>query len=69
MREEKMCQHLRISPLTGKKRSYTSLSSILSYMISADDFSIILSYNLPFELLIRESLLIDKFRSVPLALF
>ena len=47
------------------------------HTISADDFSIISSGNLPLELLIRESLLIDKFkpvlneniRSVPLTLF
>ena len=42
-------EHLGILPLTGKKRSYTSLSSILSHIkashhtISANDFSIISS--------------------------
>ena len=79
----RISEHLGISPLAGKKRSYTSLSSILSHTrtshhaISADDFSITSSCNSPFELLIRESLLIGKFkpvlneniRSVPLALF
>ena len=56
--------HTWISPLTGKKRTYTSLSSILSHTISADDFSILSSGNSPLELLIQESLLINKFKPV-----
>ena len=79
----RISEHLGISPFTGEKRSCTCLSSILSHTrtsghaISVDDFCVISSCNSPFELLVRESLLISKFkpvlneniRSVPLTIF
>ena len=76
-------QHMGILPLTGKKVSHPSCSSILTHStqtnhsISFHDFSILSSSNSPLELLIRESLLINKHKpslnenitSVLLALF
>ncbi|WP_317582632.1 hypothetical protein, partial [Streptococcus pyogenes] len=79
----RISEHLGVSPLTGKTRSCSSPSSVLSHILStkhkssSDDFSIISSCNAPFELLIRESLHIaqskpslnENIRSVPLTLF
>ena len=78
----RISEHMGISPLTGKKVSHPSRSSILthstqtSHSISFHDFSILSSCNSPLELLIRESLLINKHKplnenitSVLLALF
>ena len=76
---------MEVSPLRGKKLATTSLSSIQAHIhhthhtISPNDFSIISSCHSSsnFELLIRESLLISKFKpslnenisSTPLSLF
>ena len=62
-----MCsEHIKVSPLTGKKVSHSSRFSILthstqtSHPISFHDFSILSSCNSPLELLIRESFLFNK---------
>ena len=83
----RISEHTRVSPLTGKKRATTLFptSSIqahtcqTNYTISPNDFSIISSCRSSsnFELLIRESLLISKYKpslnenisSIPLSLF
>ena len=79
----RISEHLGISPLSGKKLICSSLSAIQAHTrttchpISFDDFSIMSYCNTASELLIRESLLISKFkpelnetiRSVPLVLF
>ena len=78
----RISEHMGVSSLTGKKVSHSSRSSILTHStqtnhsISFHDLSILSSCNSPFELLIRESLLINKNKpslnenitSVPLAL-
>ena len=72
-----------VSPLTGKERSISTMSSILAHkhmhkhQASASDFKIISSGTSEWDLLIRESLLISQLnpvlnaniRSTPLELF
>ena len=68
----RISEHMGVSPLTGKKRATTSFptSSIqahtrqTNHAISPNDFSIISSCRSSsnFELLIRESLLISKYK-------
>ena len=83
----RISEHMGVSPLTGKKRATTLFptSSIqahtrqTNHAISPNDFSIISSCRSSsnFELLIRESLLISKYKpslnenisSIPLSLF
>ena len=75
-------EHMGVSPLTGKERSISTMSSILAHKhmhkhpVSASDFKI-LSGTSEWDLLIRESLLISQLnpvlnaniRSTPLELF
>ena len=77
-----MSEHMGISPYTSKPLSVTSLSTVRSHHrvtghpIFFEDFSI-LSSSSNFELLLRESLLIERMkpslnvniRSFPLTLF
>ena len=80
----RISEHTEVSPLTGKKLATNSLSSVLAHSqqsfhnISPDNFTITSSCRSKsnFELLLRESLLISKFRpslhenipSIPLSL-
>ena len=78
----RVSEHLGVSPLTGSKSSNPTMSSILSHLdstghsASLNDFKIISCCSSPDELLIRESLLINKLKpslnlqgsSVPLLL-
>ena len=79
----RISEHMKVSPLTGKKRSIPTMSSILAlkhmqkYPVSASDFKILSSATSEWDLLIREILLISHFnlvlnaniRSTPLGLF
>ena len=64
----RVSEHLGVSPLTGHKRSNPVSYSILSHLnhtghtACLDDFKILSSCSSPDELLIRESLLISKFK-------
>jgi hypothetical protein len=72
-----------VSPLTGKERSISTMSSILAHKhmhkhpLSASDFKILSSGTSEWDLLIRESPLISQLnpvlnaniRSIPLELF
>ena len=59
-----------VSPLTGKERSISTMSSILAHKhmhkhpVSASDFKILLSGTSECDLLIRESLLISQHNPV-----
>ena len=61
-------EHMGISPLNGKKRSNSPLTSILSHCqdtnrpVSSDDFKILSSSSFEYELLLHESLLISKLK-------
>ena len=79
----RISEHMGVSPLTGKERSISTMSSILAHKhmhkhpVSASDFKILLSGTSECDLLIRESLLISQhnpvfnaiIRSGPLELF
>ena len=79
----RISDHMRISALTGKKLGRHSLSAIshhhrdTGHPETPNDFSILTSSSTSFELLPRESLLINKFKpsinvtfaSYPLPLF
>ena len=79
----RISEHLGVSPITGKKSTSPTTSSIHSYisafghLASFDDFKIISSCSDSYELLIHESLLISKLKpslnvqgsSIPLNLF
>jgi hypothetical protein len=79
----RISEHMGVSPLTGKERSISTMSSILAHKhmhkhpVSASDFKILLSGTSEWDLLIRESLLISQLnpvlnsniRSTPLELF
>jgi hypothetical protein len=79
----RISEHMGVSPLTGKERSISTMSSILAHKhmhkhpVSASDFKILLSGTSECDLLIRESLLISHhnpvfnaiIRSGPLELF
>ena len=76
-------EHMGVSPLTGKKRSVSTMSGILAHnhttkhQISPSDFKILSTATSEADLLIRESLFISKLnpilnaniRSTPLDLF
>ena len=78
----RVSEHLGFSALTGRKSCSPVMSSILSHLnstghtASLDDFQILSSCSSPDELLVRESLLISKYKpslniqgsSVPLLL-
>ena len=78
-----MGEHMGVSPLTGKKRSVSTMSGILAHIhttkhqISPSDFKILSTASSEADLLIRESLFISKLnptlnaniRSTPLDLF
>ena len=79
----RISEHMGVSPLTGKERSISTMSSILAHKhmhkhpVSASDFKILSSGTSEWDLLIRESLLISQLnpvlnaniRSTPLELF
>ena len=79
----RISEHLGVSPITGKKSTSPTTSSIHSHinafghLASFDDFKIIFSCSDSYELLIHESLLISKLKpslnvqrsSIPLNLF
>jgi hypothetical protein len=76
-------EHMGVSPLTGKERSISSMSSILAHKnmhnhpVSTSDFKILSSGTSEWDLLICESLLVSQLnpvlnaniRSTPLELF
>jgi hypothetical protein len=82
-RKHIISEHTGVSPLTGKERSISTMSSILAHKhmhkhpVSASDFKILSSGTSEWDLLIRESLLISQLnhvlnaniRSTPLELF
>ena len=79
----RISEHMGVSPLTGKKRSVSTMSGILAHIhttkhqISPSDFKILSTASSEADLLIRESLFISKLnpilnaniRSTPLDLF
>ena len=79
----RISEHLGISPITGKHSTNPAISSILSHTNASghpanfDDFQILSSSSDSYELMIHESLLINKYRpnlnvqgsSIPLNLF
>ena len=79
----RISEHMGNSPLTGKKRSVSTMSGILAHIhttkhqISPSDFKILFTASSEADLLIRESLFISKLnpilnakiRSTPLDLF
>ena len=79
----RISEHMDVSPLTGKKRSVSTMSGILAHIhttkhqISLSDFKILSTASSEADLLIRESLFISKLnptlnaniRSTPLDLF
>ena len=79
----RISEHLGISPITGKHSTNPAMSSILSHInasghpASFDDFQILSSSSDSYELMIHESLLINKYKpnlnvqgnSIPLNLF
>ena len=79
----RISEHMGVSPLTGKKRSVSTMSGILAHIhttkhqISPSDFKILSTGTSETDLLIRESLFISKLnpilnaniRSAPLDLF
>ena len=79
----RISEHLGISPITGKHSTNPAVSSILSHTnapvhpANFDDFQILSSSSDSYELMIHESLLINKYRpnpnvqgsSIPLNLF
>ena len=79
----RISEHMGVSPLTGKKRSVSTMSGILAHIhntkhdISPSDLKILSTATSETDLLIRESLLISKLnpilnasiRSTPLDLF
>ena len=79
----RISEHIGVSPLTGKERSISTMSSILAHKhmhkhpVSTSDFKILSSGTSEWDLLIRESLLISQLnpvlnaniRSSPLELF
>ena len=79
----RISEHLGISPITGKHSTNPAISSILSHTNASghpanfDDFQILSSSSDSYELMIHESLLINKYKpnlnvqgsSIPLNLF
>ena len=76
----RISEHLGISPITGKHTSNPTKSSVLSHSghkVDFDDFKILSSCSDSYELMIHESLLINKYKptlnvqgsSIPLNLF
>jgi hypothetical protein len=64
----RISEQMRVSPLTGKERSISTMSSILAHKhkhtVSASDFKILSSGTSEWDLLIRESLLISQINPV-----
>ena len=64
----RISEHLGISPITGKHSTNPAISSILSHTNASghpanfDDFQILSSSSDSYELMIHESLLINKYR-------
>ena len=64
----KISEHLGISPITGKHSTNSAISSILSHKNASghpttfDDFQILSSSSDSYELMVHESLLINKYR-------
>ena len=64
----RISEHMGVSPLTGKQRSISTMSSILAHKhiykhpISASDFKIPSSATSEWDLLIREHLLISQLK-------
>ena len=79
----RISEHLGISPITGKRTSNPTKSSVLSHSCASghkvdfDDFKILSCCSDSYELMIHESLLINKYKptlnvqgsSIPLNLF
>jgi hypothetical protein len=58
-------EHMGVSPLTGKERSISTMSSILAHKpVSASNFKILSWSTSEWDLLIRESLLISQLNPV-----
>jgi hypothetical protein len=66
----RISEHMGVSPLTGKERSISTMSSILAnkhmhkHPVSASDFKILSSGTSEWDLLIRKSLLISQLNPV-----
>ena len=66
----RISEHMGVSPKTGNKLSVSQMSAVLTYhhfskhTISDSDFTILTSSNSKFDLEMRESLLISKFKPI-----
>ena len=66
----RISEHLGISPITGKQSTNPAISSILSHinafghLANSDDFQILSSSSDSYELMIHESLLINKYNLI-----
>ncbi len=66
----RISEHMGVSPKTGNKLSVSQMSAVLTHhhfskhTISDSDFTILTSSNSKFDLEMRESLLISKFKPI-----